>query len=453
MPASAPPRDRLHSVLTRERRAFKWQAFGRALGISVMLLPLGALIARIGDVAAVAALGSASAMALTWAAFSARRRAAAITDCELCSAVDARLHGHGVLVSLRQSHEASLWWPLVEAQAQKVLTQDRGPLRPKLSVQALLRIMLCLGLTACITFWSVGSNEDAPQAGETLLAAEPSSPTTSPTEPFTTQSAVDPMGRLTLSADAVRLSVGSDSKVRWRYEPQRPSLQPLAMHCLALVRDQERSEDFGFGAGAKPWPLDAVIELGPDGPHGVSAFEDSLRRWIEGACGEVSGSFKVSVLGLARRADGTEIQWQSPEIAIEVDAPATAVVASASKPAAVEMQPTEAPAGQDKPRRGVGGDGRDVAMGDAEELGRARLHAKAVKPLLASAATRKKEVEVFERSAAPVTPREKKHEPFAEARAGVVLPVNATSGLRAEHDAESLRVIDEYFRSSAASGR
>jgi hypothetical protein len=346
-----------------------------------------------------------------------------------------------------------LWWPLVEAQALQVLSQDRGPQSPRLSARALLCITLCLGLTACIIFWPVGASEDAPQAEESLLAAEHSSPTTSPAEPVTTQSAADPLGRLTLSADAVRLSVGSDCKVRWRYEPQRASLQPLSMHCLALVRDQEHSLDVGFGAGTKPWPLDAVIELGIAAPQGVSAFEDSLRRWIEGACGEVSGSFKVSVLGLARRADGTEIQWQSPEIAIEVDAPAMAVVATASKQASVDMQPSEAPAGKDKPRRGVGGDGRDVAMGDAEELGRARLHAKAVKPLLASAATRKKEVEVFERSAAPVTPRERKPEPSAGARAGVVQPVDATSGLRAEHDAESLRLIDEYFRSSAASGR
>ncbi len=435
-----------------ERRAQFARAFGKSFACTLLTLPVAAVCTRLGGLSFLLTGGLTALLAAGVAWFLALRRLARFDPRTLRAAADARLGGHGVLLALGAAHASSRWQALVEESAHGLIAMDPGPRFPRPAGRCLQGSVAVLLLALLFAFWPVGeqafsgSHESVAPNSENLTAPVPQSEHALPASP-------QPKGEFALTINPLKVLPGADALVTWAWTPRQKSLVPCLLHCVALVRDPEGTEDLGFGPGVRPLPLDVDLELGPDAQETGERHEDSLRRWLAGAGVQGGGSFVLCVLGVARRANGAEIEFRSPEVRVEVDALPVASAASPSMSAALEAVPSEAPAGKDKPRRGVGGDGREINLGDAEELGRARLVAKAVKPLLAGSATRRKEVEVFERAAGERAPRASPPRVSAPSERRPVLEVAARRGLRALHAADELRLIDEYFRTSAANGR
>lgn len=436
-----------------ERRALFLGALGRLLACTLVALPVAALATRFGGLSFLFTGGVAVLGAVVVACVFASRHVATMGARELLGRADARLGGEGVLLALGSASHASSWHAVVEESARRLVELDSGPCFPRPSGRSLHGSMASLLLALLVVFWPEAppANPDLPGSS---AAADGITAARERTQEHSGPAAdTEPAGEFALAVTPAKIRHGEDALVTWSWTPRRKSPRPFKLHCVALVRDPDGTEDLGFGPGARPLPLEKEIDLGPDTKGVIERHEDALRRWLAGAGVQGGGTFALSILGIARHENGAEIEFRSPEVRVEVDAPPVASAVANAKSATLEATPAEAPAGKDKPRRGVGGDGRDINLGDAEELGQARLVSRAVKPLLAGAATRRKEVEVFERTAGQRAPRVTPPKSAPPPGAEPVLEVAARRGLRALHAADELRLIDEYFRTSAAIGR
>lgn len=447
--------DRLDRAVGRDARRMCAQAALRsaarwAPGAAVLV----ALAIRAGPDRGWALLGGAVFL-LAIAALAALRVRRGVDARLLTSALDARCDAQGALLTLGTVPAQSRFAPLIAAQAAAALERDPGALPLVLRRASLMRLVLSVVAAAVLACWPQGAvaRESSTDQEPPQSAVPNTDAVAGALRPDAPQAPV-PAGDLLLEAERRVLGRDDDMllRVSWMQTSAAGAAAPLRF--VALLSDGHSGADLGFGRDQRPVRLTQESELRTTRPWSELHFDLSARALLRQSGVEGDGLVRLCVVALARLSDGSEFEVRSAALSLNLVTEKSVPPQTMMAKVALEPRPMSVPQGSRQPRAGLGGGGGDIELGAPEELGKATLVRKAVKPIVTDEGLIEKEVDVLERApGAPVKPMPDE-QPREESAPAAVPRQQEQPGLRARWSAAELRLIERYFRRlRPASGR
>ncbi|MSR75108.1 MAG: hypothetical protein EXS14_06540 [Planctomycetes bacterium] len=438
----------LEPVLARAlRRDARRAALNKAVRSSVRAAPLAALVAAVAvflELPTAVASGCAGVSLLCIALAAVWRSFQGVDMRRLLHDLDTRCHGAGALMALRCLTVEARFAPLVMAHAAAALQRDPGALRVPRA--GLLRLSVWLLLAFVIAWWPQGVASLTAQTRATSAPDGSESAAAHAAAEGRATSGAHPEANLSLALERRVLPQGQDEPLHITFTQLSASDVETPVRFIALFSDGFDGADQGYGRDQRPVRLDAQARLTREGPWASETSSISLRELLRTARVEGSGLVSLEVRAMARLASGADFEVCSAPLTFTLADAGSAVPEEAMVPVTLERQQAATSAGMEQPKLGLGGGGGAVKLGAAEELGKATLVPKAVKPLVSEGNTLDKEVDVYEREAggvaAPPTPKAQ----ASTAGSSTLLPQTERTGLRAKWNAAELRLIERYFR-------
>lgn len=445
MSAAPSLQQRIASALRRDTLRC---ALGHGARAALRAAPLAALIAALCSFAGLAALASfgvgCAAVLLVFVAL-ALRAAQRADQAQLLCQLDARCTGHGVLSTVDSVAESAYFAPLVLAQAAAALQRDPGALRWRVQRAQAMRFGMWLLLAFALSWWPQGAA--AMQANALAPSAATAAQGTVVSDSVATAAAAQrPAGSITLGLERRVLVPGDDAPLHIEWIQTAAAAAAADVRFVALFSDGFDGADHGYGRDQRPVRLEASARLQSDGPFVAVHSTASLRQLLQVVHIEGPGLVSMEVRALAHLQDGSEFEVRSAALTFTLAEAGSAAPLEMPVRVAVEPQASPSSSGMEQPKKGVGGGAGPVKSGEAEELGKATLVPKAVKPLVNDSGMVDKEVDVFQREAgeaAKVPPPLRGAEPKTDLQQ---VPLPERGGLRATWNASELRLIQRYFR-------